>query len=122
MSDLALIAFLRVRADEDEAVAKAAADSGGNEMWFTKEAASAWFDTQVAAHVIRFDPSRVLREVAARRKIINAYESAATADRYSLSLDAAPIDHYQSGLEVAVRALAAVDAAHPDYKPAWGTP
>lgn len=62
--------------------------------------------TTVGAHIIRHDPARVLREVEAKRKVVDRYawlrEHGDTGDaRWVLPL------------------LAAVYADHPDYRPEW---
>jgi len=69
MSDIA--AFLKARADEDEAAAKAARDAGRlpwqDDEW--SDQPEEWID-----HYGRHDPARVLREVAAKRKILARHE------------------------------------------------
>ena len=59
------------------------------------------------------------REVAAKRAIVNNYVTCATADRYSLGLGAAPIDHFQDGLGWALEQLATAWSDHPDYRQDW---
>jgi hypothetical protein len=55
------VAFLLARLAEDEHVARAAAQAGGDARLDSAEAA--------AEHIVRHDPARVLREVAALRAI-----------------------------------------------------
>lgn len=65
----------------------------------------------VAAHIARHDPARVLREVAAKRALLNVYEIAEqTHDILG--------DGYVA-LDQAVRALAAVYADHSQYDTEW---
>lgn len=87
MSDLA--AFLRARLDEDEQQA----------TYRLKE------PTQYAA--FEADPARVLRDVEAKRVILDRYE------RWDEGYG------FQSALEIAVSVLAAVYSDHPDYRPEW---
>lgn len=101
--------FLTARLDEDEAAAKAAASRPLGDQWIDGTRLTA-----VAAHIARHDPARVLREVEAKRKILNSWVSAATADRYSAGPE--PIDHFQDGLEHALRLLATAWSDHPDYR------
>lgn len=57
----------------------------------------------VSEHIARHDPARVLAECEAKREIVRVYLSNPMS--------------WQS--EVAVRALAAVHADHPDYDESW---
>lgn len=117
-----VIAFLRARIAEDEAAAKAASrgpwtvndesypdyvsDADHNQII----AGGRWggegsvFDTEAdALHVVRHDPARVLREVAAKRAILDWYE---------------PGEHPSMPLY----ALAEAYADHPDYDEGWRLP
>ena len=58
---------------------------------------------EVAPHIARHDPARVLREVEAKRKIVR---------------DVA-CGFYDSDYDEAVEHLAAVYSDHPDYDPDW---
>jgi Family of unknown function (DUF6221) len=64
-------------------------------------------------------PERLLREVDAKRKILADYE------RMFAACKAHPDDLAVKGallaLHGAVKTLAAVDAGHPDYDPAWAS-
>jgi hypothetical protein len=129
MSDL--VAFLRARLDEDEAVARAAVGRGVWDVctgeWVTADVASrelvfaivadgartqaadlsmAWDADERRAHIVRHDPARVLAEAAAKRAILDAL------DLYEYEPEAA-------GLRLAARCLAAVYAGHPDYREDW---
>lgn len=90
-----LIAFLNARLDEDEAEAKAAANALNRHIEC---------DPDNAAHIARHDPARVLREVAAKRAIV---------ERYAKAPD------WAGGEDV--RLLAAVWSDHPDYRQEWRT-
>ncbi len=79
-----LIEYLRERLDEDEAMARAAltsdrwqADEGcvyaDEEILHRAGEPYAGIQVLVAEHVARWDPARVLAEVAAKRRIVNAY-------------------------------------------------
>lgn len=113
MSDLA--AFLAARLDEDEAAAKAA----------IRETAPQWaadghwalyehpeegmqqvclnenFEDDPITHIARHDPARVLREVEAKRRMLEE------------------LDLPYPGEEHLLKLLAAVYRDHPDYDPAW---
>lgn len=127
-----LVAFLKARLDEDEAGVRALTvphdwhtAPGDDPEWTDEELVCMWppeFHTpyeqdkhwrgvtipgpDVAAHVARHDPARVLREVAAKRRIV---------DRYAWLRE-----HGDTGDATWVLPLiAAVYADHPDYRPEW---
>jgi len=115
MSDL--VAFLAARLDEElyEAI-----KFSGDPDWSPEIMASLFQrnpSDPIIRHIAHYDPSRVLRDVAANREIL--YRCAARMDE---------LDVYPNGL-VSPRAvlarqilmnLAAVYSGHPDYDPAWG--
>lgn len=125
-----IVAFLTARLDEDERLARAAtagpwtvddeeyaetiygADhtavvAGGR--WGGE--ASVFESTEDARHIARHDPPRVLREVAAKRKLVNSLTAITGGDW----IDAGePVV-----ADLALRGLAATYADHPDYNPAW---
>lgn len=125
-----LLAFISARLDEDQALAEGALMNGRSAEWEiddggdvqrvdTQGAGNAYvavgpWDTSVyrgdAAHIVRHDPARVLRDVEAKRKILADYEGtrAITGDD----------DEYVAGLGLALSALATVWSDHPDYDPA----
>jgi hypothetical protein len=126
-----LVAFLRARLDEDEAAARAVEDNSapwdgqweadGNHAlrtyngWVLATAGTPGgeFPPGVLAHIARHDPARVLREVEAKRAIVDAYagtDGGSPRDRDRGRWDA---------LNAAVSALATVYRDHPDYDEAW---
>lgn len=73
-----------------------------------------------AEHVARWDPARVLREVAAKRQLVEEYVNA------SVCADTEKDDEIRNEWEVVastreavVRVLAAVHEEHPDYRQEW---
>ena len=91
-----LVAFLRQQLDKDEQVAREAADNDSG-RWFVGDKWNVYraedctphedhetnelvvygnIEVQ-SAHIARWDPSRVLAEVAAKREILRRFESAA---------------------------------------------
>lgn len=69
-------------------------------------------------HILRHDPARVLAEVEAKRKILAAFEAAASdAVRNAVGLDAQ--DGLISGLTEVVKRLASVYSDHPGYREEW---
>jgi len=110
-----LIDFLRARLDEDEAIARAAygnrwdtdtADSPGDRWVLSEDMHLMEADAGTATHAARHDPARVLREVGARRRIV---------DRYAWLRE-----HGDTGGAAWVLPLLAVPyAAHPGYRPEW---
>jgi Family of unknown function (DUF6221) len=108
---LGLVAFVRARLEEDEA------------------AAEDWHDAQRCGALDRdggFDPrqcdcgypARVLREVAAGRALIAAYEPVARNDGPS---EPEYAYGWAEGLGMAVRALASFWSDHPDYDKKWSS-
>jgi hypothetical protein len=120
-----LIAFLAARLDEDEAAAKAVQDN--SEPWpgqweadgnYALRTHNGWvlagavtpggeFRPGVLAHLARYDPARVLREVGAKRAILAAYQDSAEG---SIVRDV---------LGFAVITYAAIWDSHPGYRQDW---
>jgi hypothetical protein len=159
MSAATITEFLTARLDEDEAAAKAAGpvvmDSSGPGSEFRPVNLGEWhvgvegniagplggyiavgpygsgIEETDAAHIVRHDPARVLREVEAGRQLLSAYEdavdwlSAAEDDDSDIfSDDERPAKvQWHGGVVEALTAALAIRAAvwrdHPDYSPAW---
>lgn len=128
---MTLIEFLNARLDDDERVARAAADAAEHQKWGAfgyEDIASVgaehpdhpdgeeWYllggnlfrqfgDRSLVEHVARHDPARVLREITAKRAIIEDldYGGGEMGDAQ---------DHV-------TRRLASVYADHPDYQQEW---
>jgi Family of unknown function (DUF6221) len=130
MTDIA--AFLNARLREDEAAAKAAAPG----PWHGHEAGSLRAvlpakgigpDTAVVEHIARHDPARVLREVAAKRAILEFYveppDGLPAGDSEVISgvaeAGSSRPPRLFSVIELIVLDLAAVWNDHADYDPAW---
>jgi hypothetical protein len=127
-----LVAFITARLDEDEATALDALhpDAVSPGVWMTEHhgddpptchiaedrAGHYWsvaHDVFVpnAEHIARHDPARVLREVAAKRRIL------AAAAEYSPELEHG--DNGEWAFDLVVRELAAAWSDHPDYRAEW---
>jgi len=116
-----LVEFIGARLEEDEAVARAAsADDGGiddgvwvyDDEWgrVLTDDSSLYSNHDDIVHIARHDPARVLREVAAKRRLVEAAdESSGLRDMVA--------ELYVGG--VILRALAAVYGDHPDYRAEW---
>lgn len=115
-----MVTFLRARLDEDEAVAKTAAEVAGP-VWVPveeefgtfhpmglEEKVSRWaYDSEEkATHIARHDPARVLRDVESKRQIMELMEGD-LRDEYPWS----------AGQVLAYLALPYSD--HPDYRQDW---
>lgn len=141
-----LIAFLTARLDEDEAVAREAASAlPGDEGYgwravhrylethpasgesfivdtsselVARPASARSYDRAVADHIARHDPARVLREVAAKRAIVEAYRQSRDIlmdNRQTWDLVRAAV----GAQRVIVTQLAAVWSDHADYRREW---
>ena len=103
----ALVAFLLARLDEDEAAART--------VLLDREFLPFESVMQTADHGARHGPLRVLRDVAAKRAVVEKYRD---------GLQAQPDGFHGGQLDVAealIAALASVFAEHPDFNPEWLT-
>ena len=101
----ALVAFLLARLDEDEAAART--------VLLDREFLPFESVVQTADHFARHGPLRVLREVAAKRAVVQKCRD---------GLQAQPGGFHVGRLDVAealIAALASVFAEHPDFNPEW---
>ena len=138
-----LVAFLRERLEEDERVARAAADENRphddptpGEHWEHHEGwayvrtienesievvgPEAWsheIDESTGRHIARHDPARVLREVQAKRKITE--DLAAAFDRSRRHPGDAATSADLLAMVRTAQTLAAVYSDHPDYRQEW---
>jgi hypothetical protein len=101
MSDL--VAFLRARLDEDEQAAR----DGDDACWHID-----YCDDEGKRYHERFDPARVLREVEAKRRILDEHGSGSdSCDAHDASMRSIPCD--------TLLLLALPYADHPDYREEW---
>jgi Family of unknown function (DUF6221) len=118
--------FLLARIAEDKRIAAEAAAAGGQADWQPDDLPGArTAPRSLVEHVARHDPSRVLAECAARRRLVMACRDIrpdmaflgarprGMADFYLTPAD----PHQLSALTLAL--LAAPYAAHHDYRPEW---
>ncbi|MCG0069713.1 hypothetical protein CFC35_05650 [Streptomyces sp. FBKL.4005] len=127
-----LVEFLRARLAEDERAARQATEgpwtaevSGEtghcvipSDAQSTREYVArtqlyaAAFD---AEHIARHDPARVLREIEAKRRLLNEYTKVATNDVNEVEY----AHGWANALGEAVRLLALPYADHPNYRKEW---
>ena len=128
-----LVAFLRARLDDDEQVARAA--TPGPWMWIagrvyqeaelgrvvvpTDDLDRGLVEPEDLKHIARHDPARVLREVDAKRQILNAYEWALAHPHKDDETGYWVRKGETSTLAEDVRLLASVYADHPDFRDEW---
>jgi hypothetical protein len=131
-----LVAFLRARLNEDEERVRALAEPhewhtgpGDDPDWEDESTVHMWppeFHTPyeqdkhwrgltasnpaLAAHIARYDPARVLADIAAKRATLDACEAAQAGD-----------DGYGAAAlaDTVICTMAAAYSAHPDYRPEW---
>jgi hypothetical protein len=131
-----LVAFLRARLDEDEAVAQAAppgpwaedashsvVDATGARVIYSVNGGTLHPTLAVRAHVLGNDPARVLREVAAKRGIVECHEPWVAANGDTICgrcgrehIDGRPGGHFPCQT---LRLLALPYADHPEYRQEW---
>ncbi|PRY56455.1 DUF6221 family protein [Glycomyces artemisiae] len=120
------IGFLEARLTEDEAIATEASpgpwhlNAEHDEVIAVDDievctafALSSNQQRNTARHIARHDPSRVLREIQAKRALLAIYKHA--IETWDIVGDGFRV------VERAVVALAAVYSDHPDYDPTWAT-
>lgn len=134
---MTLIEFLHARLDEDEQVAKNAPVNDGCIPPAHWTVSTHWADQQRvvmgtaddfalptpehATHVARHDPARVLREVQAKRAVLDLRD-ALTDRRAVLSEYTMRTTHTEAGVESydhVIQHMAAVYADHPQYQSEW---
>ena len=112
---MTLAEFLLARIAEDEAAVRATGYfTGKGEEWWGED----WYAAcgrEITAHLVRWEPPRVLAECEAQRRLV---ESAT----YWQGLGGAPDSHGDgraTGFMNALRLLALPHADHPDYRDEW---
>lgn len=117
---MTLAEFHTARLDEDEAAAKAVA----GRAWYEPDDLR-FAHYKDAAHIARFDPARMLREVAAKRRRLERYVEQPGYDLPDGVNEGRDPDErlrdegVKDALETEVREDAAIYDSHPDYDPAW---
>lgn len=135
-----LIAFMKARLDEDEALARAVedrsapwdgqwvAEEGGNAIRTVNGHVLAYGQTYpprrgLAAHIAHHDPARVLREVERGRRLLKRYENAVTACTHVSSARArftrGQDEGYREAYLDAIRDAAEAHAGHSAYREEW---
>ncbi|MFB7213092.1 DUF6221 family protein [Streptomyces sp. NPDC056255] len=133
-----LMQFLRDRLDEDESVARTAGGGStdglrwldhGSESGLVSDDAGMMVthkpstDDEHAAHIARHDPARVLREVEAKRQIIDRHQPGTTEHvdgDVCMVCEVRGDGPYYPCATVRLLALPYVDHPdHPDYRDPW---
>lgn len=111
-----LVAFLRARLEDDEERAFAA-----RAQWDDEDARQEWNDLPEAsfAHARNLDPARVLREVEAKRRILDRYEDAVVRREDPDHSQLAAQVQIQEYADWVIPLLAVPYADHPDYRQEW---
>lgn len=136
-----MVAFIKARLEEDEAIAETAGGREPQGEWeqvdperrpgrvdcdsgyvVTYDEGSP--DEGQAPHIARHDPARVLREVEAKQRIVDDYRITATACRNVTGPEVdspgyAAMCAGRDALKSCVTLLAAVWSDHPDYRQEW---
>jgi hypothetical protein len=122
---ITLVEFLRDRLDEDEQTARAA-PPGNWSVWLSTDYPSEFNEQVMADHICRFDRTRVLAEVDAKRRIIDLHGP--TADGAQCDW-CASLCHSRSGLMCeqpdapfpcpTLWLLALPFAGHDDWREEW---
>lgn len=125
-----LLPWLRAQLDEDERAARACPpwpwrlNDEGDEVWAADDvevaavfALSGSQTRATAAHIARWDPARVLAEVAAKRAVINAY--AEVAEWYGRPSNRPAPAGEVFGLWTAVQHLGVAYSTRHGYRDEW---
>lgn len=137
MTDTDILAFVKARLDEDQKIAEAAtagpwtaAYDYGDYKIEPNVAGSGYeyggvYESQDADHIALHDPSRVLREAAAKRRVLERHKPVPGEEHIICDIDSF-VGHddtegrYGDPYPCAdVRALASIYSDHPDYNPSW---
>ena len=129
--------FLLARFAEDEDRAKRAAFGWGSTWSVELDSAEGWAvvhadgkrymvgseDDDVALHIARHDPTRVLRECEAKRRIVDEHTFMAAHESRDFGFSNGNcLTCRVQGPCATVLHLASVYADHPDYRDEWRTP
>jgi hypothetical protein len=124
-----LLQFLRYRLDEDQAAALAAdgdAIEATPSLWDTKyltlrgnheDRHTTELPGGLADHIARNDPMRVLRDIEARRALLNRFEELAIVGKEQGHVLGGDVG--EEYLYVVLPTLALPYADHPDYRAEW---
>ena len=113
-----LVAFLRARLDEHKQAADDGELAGLDRGWpFSVDAQAEWEYRAATAYRERFKPTRVLYDIEAKRRIIDAFLRREHDSNGLPTVGTA--DSRAAGLLMAIRLLALPYADHPDYRPDW---
>ena len=132
-----LVQWLRVMLDDDEQTARNAMEYGSGKWTFVDTQggdhkvvdsggytitghydvdAQPWF---AEPHIAEWDPARVLREIEAKRALLNTYtEGVARLDATGLGADMRDVG-YSEGLEGAIRVIAVAYVDRQGFRPEW---
>jgi hypothetical protein len=127
-----LVAFLRARLDEDERVAQAAppgpwaedashsvVDATGARVIYSVNGGTLHPTHAVRAHVLGNDPARVLREVAAKREILEQHVPVGGGMVCLSYCHTRTPGEEQAWPCLTMRLLVLPYAGHPDYRDGW---
>ncbi|KPC74269.1 hypothetical protein ADL26_11530 [Thermoactinomyces vulgaris] len=107
---LSMVDFLKARIEEDRVLAQAAIDdlNGPDDCYFDTS------NRHIVNHYLRHDPARVLREVAAKRAVIEGGHD----DQHECPDWQQSSAYPYVGCNV-LRQMAAIYDSHPDYREEW---
>lgn len=126
--DEKLIAFNKARLAEDEELAQRNIGSGLHAGDPDRQYGPSYPDYQTYndddtdaadAFIVRFSPTRALREIEAKRRHLEDYRRAAWATQTAPADEAHSLRSYRDAAWGAVLADASVWADHPDYDQKW---
>lgn len=110
-----LIVWLHVQLDDDERVAREA-DGFYDDRDLSAELVEEGFDQCVGDLAARWDPARVLADIAAKRRILEAYES--VAQYVEMPAHIQPPEELDAWRQ-AVRLLAQPYSGRPGWRQEW---
>jgi hypothetical protein len=123
---LSIVDFLNARLAEDEAAAQQAKATGGpmSPWWGAEQLKPLMVDAD-ATHVEHHSPERVLREVVAKRAVMERHCPSQSDGCVGCGVYLGRDDQWHPNVQFEdceeLLGLAAVYSDHPDYNPEWST-
>ncbi|MEU0465038.1 DUF6221 family protein [Amycolatopsis sp. NPDC006131] len=133
-----LIAFFQARLDDEQRLAEAVSRETTEPNWSAGDLNlsdyvttaehgnpvvvgpySGFMSWEMRQYIALHDPARALEDVAAKRRVIEAYEKVVFEQKVRANHPGEDLASMQQALRHAIKILALPHAAHPDYCEVW---